>query len=229
MPQHSQQNMAGISSLITLFENGCPSVISVHQRNINRTTETTPPQRAEQSTMNIQNLTEQDDYQQTAFHRAAKYESLQSLLSLLDSVRDADKLCEILQLQDSEGRTALHYAVSNSPQHVMGILDSVRQCNRDKTTQFLKIASSYGQTVFHVAATKDTPNLLAYLLKASDKPDDQHKILNVQDIRGRTALHYAAMSSCHLVDAIGISVVFKITRNCNWYQFKIVEERHLFI
>ena len=102
------------------------------------------------STVNT-GLIEQDGYLQTALHRAAKYERLESLQSLLDSFTDADQLFEALHIQDSEGRTALHYAVTNSPEHIAALLNPIRYCQKDKLISLLKSESTYGENVFHVA------------------------------------------------------------------------------
>ena len=90
---------------------------------------------------------EQDNYKQTPYHRTARHDSMETLQNLLDLSTNPQVLGEILQIQDIEGKTALHYAASNSAKRITTILDSIKECDPKDIANLINIESKHGETV----------------------------------------------------------------------------------
>ncbi|KAF7157812.1 hypothetical protein CNMCM6106_003941 [Aspergillus hiratsukae] len=113
---------------------------------------------------------------QTALHRAVLADSPAVAAILLDGLKD------VKDVQDLQGRTALHLCAELGVRKIFTLLLS-RQAN-----PLLK--DSTGRTALHYAAMdwNDTPDIIPALL--------DYKGLNVPDDDGRMPLHYAADLGC---------------------------------
>ena len=153
---------------------------------------------------------EQDDYKQTLYHRSARHDSMETLQNLLDLSTNPQVLCEILQIQDIEGKTALHYAASNSAPRITTILDSIKECDPKDIANLINIESKHGETVIHLAA-HNAYTLYMYSLKC--------------EFEHAGSMEFVNCPSCRLFHSTYISPIYPVVyRECNFLGWESVQD-----
>lgn len=84
---------------------------------------------------------------------------------------------EIIDIEDLEGRTALHLACSENNINLVNLITSNDHCNIDK-------GDSFKRTALHWAAVSGHHQIISILLECGANDA-------IQDVSGATALHYA--------------------------------------
>ncbi|KAM4068140.1 ankyrin repeats (3 copies) domain-containing protein [Hirsutella rhossiliensis] len=121
---------------------------------------------------------------ETLLHRAARE----------NNVHAADLLFleeDVCNVQDSEGRTPLHVAVTRS----LGVVQKLLKVEAD-----IDIADARGQTPLHAAAIRGNVDILTALVD----DDNCQGVKDKRDNQGQTALHVAA--ECGNVDAVQVLI-----------------------
>ena len=126
----------------------------------------------------------------------------------VENTSNYDELCEILNLQDDDGKTVLHYAAERELDYVVILLKLFNPGCRQKL-KLLKERNKWNETAFHIAASQRSPETLKYLFKSIDSVDEVTnyeelpKILNSQTYYDKkTVLHCAAERAVHNVQVI---------------------------
>ncbi|MBB64804.1 MAG: hypothetical protein CMO81_07040 [Waddliaceae bacterium] len=153
---------------------------------------------------------------QTALHLAARYGNHSLAKRILKEHEEhrmfgafswvTDRCASLVHMQDSMGRTPLHWAVM-SDNYIL--VDELLQWNSP-----LEISDKNGQTPFHLAY-KSKKKQIHYLLISRPLPQE---ILEQKDHKGMTPLHYAAKNSnfSYLISLLKRKVKTNIEDNQGW-------------
>lgn len=125
-------------------------------------------------------LERRDSSNRTYLHEAVASDRLEVVYQLVERLQRDQKL-HVLDLQDSRGQTALHYACQRRLHLVVGYLCEVGADRALKDRE--------GATPLHLAAERGAHLCVEHLL-APPQPSPVH----AQDNKGRTALHLAVLS-----------------------------------
>ena len=127
----ASQSQEQVEAILTSLETGCPEMLDL--------------------------LRAKDTERRTVFHYASTNKDTAVLAHLLKSVEcventsNYDELCEILNIQDNEGKkTVLHYASKLGLVHVQVVLESFKTGCPEKL-KLLKHQDKHGPTAFHSA------------------------------------------------------------------------------
>ena len=100
--------------------------------------------------------------------------SLYELRQLISSIKDNEtKITKLLE-RDLIGKTVLHYAASQSREHVEGILECL-ETGCPAILDLIGAKEVNGRTAFHLAITDDSWDILSYLMS---EPKRQEAMAN---------------------------------------------------
>lgn len=146
-------------------------------------------------------LERRDSSSRTYVHEAVASDRPEVVYQLVERLR-RDQRLHVLDLQDSRGQTALHYACQRRLHLVVGYLCEV---GADRA-----LRDHEGATPLHLAAERGAHLCVDHLL-APPRPSPVH----AQDNKGRTALHLAVLShGGQLCDQSGGEVHYELL-NCH--------------
>ncbi|WP_339051965.1 ankyrin repeat domain-containing protein [Candidatus Lariskella endosymbiont of Epinotia ramella] len=97
-----------------------------------------------------------------------------------------NKIGSFLNKQDIHGNTVLHYAVAYNKDSLAALIESFP----NEVERLLDVQNNYGITALQLAITYHAASLKVLMTERF-----VHKMLNIQNVRGDTVLHYAAVNT----------------------------------
>ena len=138
----------------------------------------------------------------TEFLHAACDDRADRLQSLIRLVKPETAREMILQENDTQGGTVLHYAVKKSVNHIKAVLQPFDHQSKAEKLQLLRTTDNRGQTAFHEAANEKSHDMLKFLLESVDTYKQRCEILLMDNVLSETALHNAVRQSLQHVKLI---------------------------
>ncbi|NGX52395.1 MAG: hypothetical protein KR126chlam5_00692 [Candidatus Anoxychlamydiales bacterium] len=159
----------------------------------------------------------------TALHLAMLNGLSDSCVSFLLSAVNPKDLKSYVRMEDKTGRAAIHYLSyeKDTLNKLICLFQKVKSCSKDDFTykqnimDILLDCDDLGRSFLHKVILIGDSFSLKVIFDQFDEKDEEKKsmLLNLQDVNGKTALHYLFTMSSEIKSKIGLDEVVNLFEN----------------